>query len=166
MGIFFPERLLDRILAETDIVELVSSYFPLKKAGRNFRALCPFHDEKTPSFMVNREKQMFKCFGCGKGGNAFHFLMEKERVPFQEAVATLARKANIPLPERKGDGPKRQVREEMFAASAYLSREPLLLGGLKGQDWGKAIIIFIILAGVLLVTLGFTDIIRWLCTGQ
>ncbi len=119
MGIFFPERLLDRILAETDIVELVSSYFPLKKAGRNFRALCPFHDEKTPSFMVNREKQMFKCFGCGKGGNAFHFLMEKERVPFQEAVATLARKANIPLPERKGDGPKRQVRDEMFAAMSY-----------------------------------------------
>ncbi len=119
MAVFFPNQLLDRILAETDIVELVSSYFPLKKAGRNFRALCPFHSEKTPSFMVNLDKQIFKCFGCGKGGNAFHFLMEKEGVGFQEAVAILAQKANIPLPERR-TGPKEGAgREEMFAAMSF-----------------------------------------------
>ena len=119
MGVFISNQLLDRILAETDLVELVSSYFPLKKAGRNFRALCPFHPEKTPSFMVNREKQIFKCFGCGKGGNAFHFLMEKEGIPFQEAVETLARKANIVLPERKGTPREKENREEMFAAMAF-----------------------------------------------
>ena len=119
MGVFIPNQLLDRILAETDIVELVSSYFPLKKAGRNFRALCPFHPEKTPSFMVNREKQIYKCFGCGKGGNAFHFLMEKEGIPFQEAVETLARKANIVLPERKTATRDKESRDEMFAAMAF-----------------------------------------------
>lgn len=119
MGVFIPDQLLDRILAETDIVELVSSYFPLKKAGRNFRALCPFHPEKTPSFMVNRDKQIYKCFGCGKGGNAFHFLMEKEGIPFHEAVETLARKANIVLPERKGATREKENREEMFAAMAF-----------------------------------------------
>lgn len=119
MGVFIPNQLLDRILAETDLVELVSSYFPLKKAGRNFRALCPFHPEKTPSFMVNREKQIYKCFGCGKGGNAFHFLMEKEGIPFQEAVETLARKANIVLPERKGAPHEKENREEMFATVAF-----------------------------------------------
>jgi DNA primase len=101
VGIFIPNQLLERILAETDIVEVVSSYFPLKKSGRNFKALCPFHSEKTPSFMVSRDKQIFKCFGCGKGGNAFHFLMLKENMTFQEAVAFLARNAGIPLPERK-----------------------------------------------------------------
>lgn len=119
MGTFIPDQILDRILAETDLVELVSSYFPLKKSGRNYKALCPFHDEKTPSFLVSREKQIFKCFGCGKGGNAFHFLMERERVPFSEAVAMLARKANIPLPETKGDAKKERGREQMFAAMAF-----------------------------------------------
>jgi DNA primase len=101
VGIFIPTHLLDRILAETDIVELVSSYFPLKKSGRNYKALCPFHAEKTPSFMVNQEKQIFKCFGCGKGGNAFHFLMEKEGLPFQE------------------DAGKERSREEMFTVMSF-----------------------------------------------
>jgi len=119
VGTFIPNQLLERILAETDIVELVASYFPLKRSGRNFKALCPFHDEKTPSFMVNRERQLFKCFGCGKGGNAFHFLMEKEKLSFYEAVSTLAQKANIPLPERKGAARKEQGRERMFAAMSF-----------------------------------------------
>jgi DNA primase len=119
VAVFIPNQLLDRILAETDIVELVSSYFPLKKSGRNFKALCPFHTEKTPSFMVSREKQMFKCFGCGKGGTALHFLMEKEGVTFQEAVRMLADKANIPLPERRSSPKEKETREEMFAAVAF-----------------------------------------------
>jgi len=118
VGVFIPNQLLDRILAETDLVELVSSYFPLKKSGRNFKTLCPFHTEKTPSFMVSREKQIFKCFGCGKGGTAFHFLMEKEGVTFPEAVRMLAEKANIPLPERRSSPKEKESREEMFAATA------------------------------------------------
>ncbi len=119
MAVFFPNQLLERILAETDLVELVSSYFPLKKSGRNFSALCPFHSEKTPSFLVSREKQIFKCFGCGKGGNAFHFLMMKEGMPFHEAVATLAQKANIPLPERKVTPKEEVAREEMYGAMSF-----------------------------------------------
>lgn len=119
MGTFIPNQLLERILAETDIVEVVSSYFPLKKSGRNLKALCPFHEEKTPSFMVNRERQIFKCFGCGKGGNAFHFLMEKERIPFYEAVEMLARKANIALPEKKRGAGQERAREKMFAAMSF-----------------------------------------------
>jgi len=119
VAVFFPNQLLERILAETDIVELVSSYFPLKKSGRNFSALCPFHSEKTPSFLVSREKQIFKCFGCGKAGNAFHFLMQKEGMPFQEAVATLAQKANIPLPERRAAPKEDASREEMYSAVSF-----------------------------------------------
>jgi len=119
VGNFIPNQLLERILAETDIVAVVSSYFPLKKSGRNFKALCPFHEEKTPSFMVNRERQIFKCFGCGKGGNAFHFLMEKERIPFYEAVEMLARKANIALPQKKRGAGQERARERMFAAMSF-----------------------------------------------
>ena len=99
MAGYIPENILDDILNKTDIVELISSYFPLKRAGRNFKALCPFHNEKTPSFMVNPQKQIFHCFGCGRGGNAFSFLMEYERMDFLEAVRTLASKAGIALPQ-------------------------------------------------------------------
>lgn len=119
MGTFISDQVLRRILAETDIVELVSSYFPLKKAGRNYKALCPFHAEKTPSFMVSREKQLFKCFGCQKGGNAFHFLMAKDKLSFQEAVATLAQKAGIALPERRVSRRDEQRTEKMFAAVSF-----------------------------------------------
>ncbi len=99
MAGYIPENILDDILNKTDIVELISSYFPLKRAGRNFKALCPFHNEKTPSFMVNPQKQIFHCFGCGRGGNAFGFLMEYERMDFLEAVRILASKAGIALPQ-------------------------------------------------------------------
>ena len=70
---------IDEVLAKTDIVELIGIYLPLKKAGRNFKALCPFHAEKTPSFIVSPERQIFKCFGCQIGGNALKFLMEYEK---------------------------------------------------------------------------------------
>jgi DNA primase len=82
-----------------DIVEVISAYLPLKRAGRNFKATCPFHHEKTPSFMVSPDKQIFHCFGCGESGNAFKFLMKYERVDFPEAVESLARKAGVVLPQ-------------------------------------------------------------------
>lgn len=94
-----PENTLEDILNRVDIVEVISSYMPLKKAGRNFRALCPFHHEKTPSFMVSPDRQIFHCFGCAKSGNAFKFLMEYERLEFPEAVEILAKKAGVALPE-------------------------------------------------------------------
>jgi DNA primase len=99
MAGYIPQNLLDEILDRVDIVELISGYFPLKRAGRNFKALCPFHHEKTPSFMINPQRQIFHCFGCGKGGNAFGFLVEYERMDFLEAVKTLAAKTGVDLPQ-------------------------------------------------------------------
>ncbi len=99
MAEIIPQHLLDEILSRLDIVELISGYFPLKRAGRNFKALCPFHHEKTPSFMVNPQRQIFHCFGCGKGGNAFSFLMEYERMDFLESVKALAAKTGVALPQ-------------------------------------------------------------------
>ncbi|MDD5634525.1 MAG: DNA primase [Candidatus Omnitrophica bacterium] len=88
---------IDRILDATDIVEIVSDRVPLKKVGRNFKACCPFHNEKTPSFIVSPEKQIFHCFGCGAGGNAIGFLMKQDNMDFPEAVEFLARKAGIDI---------------------------------------------------------------------
>ncbi len=99
MAGYIPQNLLDEILNKADIVELISGFFPLKRAGRNFKALCPFHHEKTPSFMVNPQRQIFHCFGCNRGGNAFSFLMEYERMDFIEAVKTLASKTGVVLPQ-------------------------------------------------------------------
>lgn len=88
---------LEEIKSKIDIVSLVSEHMPLKKAGRNFRGLCPFHTEKTPSFMVSPERQMFKCFGCQKSGDIFTFLMEMERMDFGEALRILAKRAGVVL---------------------------------------------------------------------
>jgi len=94
-----PENILEDILSRVDIVEVISSYLPLKRAGRNFKAHCPFHHEKTPSFMVSPERQIYHCFGCGESGNAFKFLMRYERLEFPETVEILAKKAGVVLPE-------------------------------------------------------------------
>lgn len=95
----YDERTIDQVQSANDIVELISQYAPLKKAGRNFKALCPFHQEKTPSFMVQPEKQIFHCFGCGVGGDVFSFIMRYENLSFPEALRQLAEKAHITLPE-------------------------------------------------------------------
>ena len=92
-----PPHLLEQIRAANDIVDVIGSYLPLKRAGANFRALCPFHREKTPSFNVNPHHQIFKCFGCGKGGDVFTFVREYENVEFMDAVRRLAERASIPL---------------------------------------------------------------------
>lgn len=113
-----PENILEDILSRTDIVELVSGYIPLKKAGRNFRANCPFHKEKTPSFMVSSDKQIYHCFGCGAGGNAFNFLIQYERLEFPEAVEFLAKKAGITLPEsQKQDDKTAGLTTQLYKAN-------------------------------------------------
>ncbi|MFA5144949.1 MAG: DNA primase [Candidatus Omnitrophota bacterium] len=94
-----PESILESILSRVDIVEVISGFIPLKRAGRNFKAPCPFHHEKTPSFMVSPDRQIYHCFGCGESGNAFKFLMRYERLEFPEAVEALAKKAGVALPE-------------------------------------------------------------------
>lgn len=93
-----PEDKIDEIRNATDIVELIGSIISLKKRGKNYLGLCPFHHEKTPSFNVSPDRQMYHCFGCGVGGNAFTFLMQHEKVSFIEAVKTLADRAGINLP--------------------------------------------------------------------
>ena len=90
-----PENVIDDIRERTDIVEVIGGVLDLKRAGRNFKANCPFHGEKTPSFMVSPEKQIYHCFGCGKGGNVYSFLMEYEGVGFVEAVKELASPLNV-----------------------------------------------------------------------
>jgi DNA primase len=97
-----PSETIEQIAAANDIVELVGSYFPLKRAGANFKALCPFHQEKTPSFMVSPSRQTFHCFGCGAGGSAFRFVMEYEHVDFPAAVRKLAARAGITIVETRG----------------------------------------------------------------
>lgn len=89
------ERVVEQVLSKVDIVDVVSMYVPLKKVGVNFRALCPFHQERTPSFYVSPAKQIFHCFGCGVGGNAIHFVMRIENLTFTEALKVLAGKAKI-----------------------------------------------------------------------
>lgn len=95
------QEILDEILSRVDIVEVISSHIPLKKIGKSFKALCPFHNEKTASFIVSQEKQIYHCFGCGSGGNVFNFLIQYERLTFQEAVEVLARKAQVTLPRQE-----------------------------------------------------------------
>ena len=84
-----------------DIVEIISEHVVLKKKGQNYTGLCPFHQEKTPSFIVSPGKQIYHCFGCGKGGNVFSFLMEREGISFYEAVEKLAARYGVALPEQE-----------------------------------------------------------------
>ncbi len=95
-----PRAVIDQILDRTDLVELINSHVPLKKAGKNFTACCPFHQEKSPSFSVSRDTGKYHCFGCNAGGNAITFLMEYERRDFMDVLKDLAQRARIELPER------------------------------------------------------------------
>src|SRR5207302_906548 len=95
----YSQSVLDEIRAAVDIVDLVNRFVNLKKAGQNWKGLCPFHAEKTPSFMVNGKKGIFHCFGCGVGGDAFGFLMRQDKLSFPEAVRALAKQAIVALPE-------------------------------------------------------------------
>ena len=94
-----PDHIIDDIKSRIDIVDIISEYVPLKPAGKAFKGLCPFHDDKNPSFTVNRDMQIFKCFACGEGGNVFTFLMKHEKMTFYEAVKYLADKCNVVIPE-------------------------------------------------------------------
>ena len=96
---YYPEELVEEIRSKNDIVDVISSYVRLQKKGSSYFGLCPFHNEKSPSFSVSRQKQMYYCFGCGAGGNVFTFLMEYENYTFQEALKYLADKAGVELPE-------------------------------------------------------------------
>jgi DNA primase len=111
------EESIERVAAASDIVEIIGSYFPLKRAGSSWRALCPFHREKSPSFHVSPQKQAYYCFGCGAGGSVFKFVMEYERIDFATAVRRLAQKASVTIVEEKsapGDNHRRELRGRLL----------------------------------------------------
>ena len=118
---FYGDDIIDEVRSANDIVDLIGSYVTLKKAGSNYVGLCPFHNEKTPSFSVSGRKQMYYCFGCGKGGNIYTFLQEYENITFVESVQMLADRAGITLPERTAspaENKKRQLKEVIFEINA------------------------------------------------
>ncbi len=115
---FIPEHKIAEIQRSVDIVDLISGYMPLTRSGARYKALCPFHHEKTPSFMVSPDKQIFKCFGCGEGGDVFKFVMKKERVEFPEAVRMLAERAGIELVFDGGDG-AREEKSALYEANSW-----------------------------------------------
>ena len=99
-----PESFIQDLLARVNIVDLVDSYVPLKKAGANYAACCPFHSEKSPSFTVSPTKQFYHCFGCGAHGTAIGFVMEYQGIGFIDAVKELAGRAGMQVPESEGRG--------------------------------------------------------------
>ncbi|MDD5137125.1 MAG: CHC2 zinc finger domain-containing protein, partial [Candidatus Omnitrophica bacterium] len=116
-----PDSLIDQIQEKTDIVEVISRYLPLKKFGRNYKAPCPFHNEKTPSFIVSPDKQIYHCFGCGAGGNVFSFLMKHENLEFPEAVEMLAQKCGVVLP-RSSDPRETSIANELYKKNELASQ--------------------------------------------
>lgn len=114
---------IEEIKKRIDIVDLISSYLTLKKAGTNYRALCPFHQEKTPSMMISPEKQIFKCFGCQAGGDIFEFVMKMENLEFVEALNLLADRAGVKLEKRKFEsGEKPDQKSRLFAVNRLSSQ--------------------------------------------
>ena len=116
MGRFGDDK-IEEVRSRADIVEIVGAHVRLRRAGRNFVGLCPFHNEKTPSFSVNAERGFFHCFGCGAGGSVFNFIMRVEGLTFPEAVRSLARKYGVTLPEHDQSGAAAGEREAMLKAS-------------------------------------------------
>ncbi len=129
---------VDEIRNAADIVEVIGDYVRLRKRGKNYVALCPFHTEKTPSFNVNPERRIFKCFGCGKGGNVFTFLMEMEKVSFMEAVRTVAERYGIRWEEQSRSPEQEQAKDELYTAMTFAVRfYREILSGEKGVSARK-----------------------------
>ncbi len=146
----FSEQFLQQVLERSDIVELISRHVDLKKAGSNLMGLCPFHHEKTPSFSVSPDKQLYHCFGCGKGGGAFQFLMDYDDLAFPEAVERLAEKAGLDVPrnkmvpeERRKDESSRNLlshtvdlfHQGLYSSNAARARHYLQARGLPEKIW-------------------------------
>jgi DNA primase len=136
----FTQQHLDEIRSRVDIVEIVGQVVKLKKAGENWKGLCPFHTEKTPSFTVNPKRNIYHCFGCGAGGDAFSFLMRQDRVAFPEAVRSLAERAGVTLPDAgtrspEVDGKLESLRRVMALAAEFYVSALWERGGEKGRTY-------------------------------
>ena len=134
---------IDRILDAAQIVDVVSEFVTLRKRGVNYTGLCPFHNEKTPSFSVSPAKGVCKCFSCGKGGNAVHFIMEHEQLTYYEALKYLARKYNIEVKEKELSNEEKRaqsVRESMFIVNQFALNyfRDILKNHIDGKSIGMA----------------------------
>ncbi|HPV57730.1 MAG TPA: CHC2 zinc finger domain-containing protein, partial [Tenuifilaceae bacterium] len=119
------QHVVDRIIAASDILEVVQDYVTMRKRGVNYLGNCPFHNEKTPSFTVSPSKGIFKCFGCGKGGNAVNFIMEHEHLGYVDALKFLAKKYNIEVIEKEAtpeEIEQKNERESLMVVNAYAQR--------------------------------------------
>jgi len=119
---FISEGALAEVKRSADIVDIVSRYVALKKSGRSFKGLCPFHTEKTPSFIVNPERQIFRCFGCGKAGDVFSFVAEHERVEFPEAVRIVAAAVGVSIPDARGSGASKELKTRLYELHTWATR--------------------------------------------
>ena len=136
----FPDSFVEEVRRVADIVRVISEHVALRKMGTSWKGLCPFHQEKSPSFNVRQEPAVFHCFGCGEGGDVFKFLMLRERVSFPEAIEMLARRFGVPVPEgRVEPGPDRKEREEMLAlmeaAAQHFTRTLWSAGGTAAREY-------------------------------
>ena len=118
----FPQQFLDEVVARNDIYDVVSSYVHLTKKGSNYFGLCPFHNEKTGSFSVSPDKQIFYCFGCKKGGGVINFIMEEENLSFPDAVRFLAKRAGLEVPEENEDREGTRLRQRVLALNKEAAR--------------------------------------------
>jgi len=123
-------RLLEDIKSGIDIVDFISDYVQLKKSGQNWKGLCPFHQEKTPSFMVSQSKQIFHCFGCGAGGDVIAFLLKHDNLSFHEAVTMLARKAGIAVDAGRID--QKSIQKDEHIRKALHEAGKFFAGKLQG----------------------------------
>ena len=113
----YSEEIIEQVRQNNDVVDVISQYVHLTRKGRNYFGLCPFHNEKSPSFSVSPDRQIFHCFGCGVGGNVYSFLMKIEGIGFKEAVEQLAEKANIQLPtiENAEDTAREELKATIYS---------------------------------------------------
>lgn len=133
----YNDPVLQEIKERLNIADVISGYIQVKKSGANFKAICPFHNEKTPSLQISPQKQIWHCFGCGEGGDAFGFVMRYENVEFKDALKILAQKAGVVLPEYRPQDPKLQSEKELLLrindfASRYYHK--LILSDARGQN--------------------------------
>src|ERR1700739_719199 len=130
----------EKVKQQADIVRVIGEYVPLKKAGQNFRGLCPFHAEKTPSFNVHPTKQIYHCFGCGQGGDGFKFVMEMEKCAVPEAIRIVAEKCGIAVPGPKERSPEERRENQLRSVLVEMQREAqtFFVKQLEGTLEGKA----------------------------
>ncbi len=141
----YSDDIIQRVKDATDIVSVIGEYVPLKKSGTSYKGLCPFHSEKSPSFMVSPTRNSFHCFGCGKGGNVITFIMEMEKMPFPEALRLLAEKAGVVLPkpqetqrDQEADRARERLQELNEFAGKFFHERLLSAEGQPAREYFKA----------------------------